>query len=266
MITPAILRSSDNTLLARIDQGELISLSLHGNEFIHQKGNPGWGSSDTEMFPIIGPTAHNGYQVKTERGLSKMDQHGILRELPYTLIHQQNDQIQFRKEYTANTRVPNSKFPERSPIDEVYWSFDFMFTKTFKIIDRELHIRFEIEGEKNMPYMLGYHPAFLLSGRSDDLLETGNDIITLNEIMAAGSKAYHIPDCEMIMLKRPDQKNLRIKTTGFRQFMLWTEVENMLCIEPITFYPDGGKQKQRFNIMGEDQKAVYETILIPEVY
>ncbi len=31
--------------------------------------------------------------------------------------------------------------------------------------------------------------------------------------------------------------NIRISTKGFHNFMLWTEVTNMVCIEPITAYP-----------------------------
>ena len=53
--------------------------------------------------------------------------------------------------------------------------------------------------------------------------------------MAVGSRALQVPNESSIILK--DQLELTIKTEGFEHFMLWTEVPNMICIEPITFYP-----------------------------
>ena len=46
-----------------IENGELISFQKDNNEYIHQKGSKGWGSSDIEMFPIIGPLSKNNYTV-----------------------------------------------------------------------------------------------------------------------------------------------------------------------------------------------------------
>jgi hypothetical protein len=69
----------------------------------------------------------------------------------------------------------------------------------------------------------------------------GQKAIVLSDILTVGSKAYQLADCEEIVLK--DKNELRIKTKGFENFMLWTEVNNMLCIEPITFYPYAVKPK-----------------------
>ncbi len=41
----------------KIDAGELVGYKIEGHQYIHQKGSLGWQNSDTEMFPIIGPTA-----------------------------------------------------------------------------------------------------------------------------------------------------------------------------------------------------------------
>ena len=58
-----------------IDAGELVSYVVNGHEFIHQKGSPGWGSADTEMFPIIGPVNEAGFRVQTPKGSAVQDQH-----------------------------------------------------------------------------------------------------------------------------------------------------------------------------------------------
>ena len=80
------LKVSNGKNTVSIDQGELISYKIKGEEFIHQKGSPGWRNSDTEMFPVIGPTAQNNFMVPSPKGDSFQDQHGILREMPYQLI------------------------------------------------------------------------------------------------------------------------------------------------------------------------------------
>ena len=66
-----------NAQTVRIDDGELIAYLVGAREYIHQKGSPGWRSSDTEMFPIIGPTAEAGFAVETPRGKATQDQHGL---------------------------------------------------------------------------------------------------------------------------------------------------------------------------------------------
>lgn len=231
---------------ATIDQGELISYKIKGEEFIHQKGSPGWRNSDTEMFPVIGPTAQNNFVVPSPKGESIQDQHGILREMPYQLIKSDLVTAVFEKKYKANTPLLNSKFPAKSPIEKVSWPYDFRFQKSFSLSKKDLYIEFSIESEKGMPFMLGYHPAFLLSEKN--LIEANGQKISISEIMAGGSKAFPVSDCEIIILQKETGSSLKISTQGFGHFMLWTEVSNMLCIEPITRYPYLGKMNFEENM------------------
>lgn len=217
-----------------IEAGELVSYKIDGHEYIHQKGSPGWRNSDTEMFPIIGPTSEADFQVKTPRGKAVQDQHGLLRELDYVLISKSLTEVVYQKEYAANTKVTNSKYPEKSTAEQLFWPYDFNFQKSFSLLDDGLEISFKIIGEEGMPFMLGYHPAFKLHVENPSI-EVNEKVISLEEVLAVGNRALQVPNCENILLK--DKKNLSIKTEGFGNFMLWTEVPNMVCIEPITFYP-----------------------------
>ena len=217
-----------------VDDGELISYQFAGHEYIHQKGSPGWRNSDTEMFPVIGPTAEAGYRVQVSRANAIQDQHGLLRELDYQLISKSGTTAVFEKTYTSGTIINNSKFPEKSTAKLLIWPFNFQFRKSFEISEGGLEIKFTLLGERDMPFMLGYHPAFKLSN-GQPTLSISNRTITLEEVMEVGSRALEVPDCSTITLN--DEKNVEVKTEGFGHFMLWTEVENMICIEPITFYP-----------------------------
>ncbi len=218
----------------KIDKGELVSYTVSNYECIHQKGSPGWRNSDTEMFPIIGPVNDADYTVRTPKGEAKQDQHGLLRELSYELMLQEKHKVIFKKEYKANTKIANSKYPAKSTQESLLWPYDFSFCKLFEITNEGLKVSFTITGEEGMPFMLGYHPAFKLYSKKA-IVNASEKNITLAEIKDAGSNAYPVQNCADIILK--DEKEVYLKTVGFNHFMLWTEVDNMLCIEPISFYP-----------------------------
>jgi len=195
------------------------------------------------MFPVIGPTSNNNFRVHTKKGDAIQDQHGLLRELDYELISSNEVTATFKKDYKANTKIKNSKFPEKSSEEVLTWPFDFSFEKSFKIENGELKIDFIILSEKEMPFMLGYHPAFLLSNTGKEIFVSKNETCTLVDVYKAGSNAFPILNSNTIILKNIDKPNLEISTKGFHNFMLWTEVDNMVCIEPITQYTSYTDQK-----------------------
>ena len=244
-----------NSQELKIDAGELTGYEVAGHQYIHQKGNPGWRNSDTEMFPIIGPTAEASFQVETPKDIAIQDQHGLLRELTYELISNTDTQAIFKKSYKARTPVLNSKYPEKSDKQYLYWTYDFEFEKKFELTDNGLEISFTVSGERDTPFMLGYHPAFNLVTKNPVVIAEEHSI-TLPKVMAVGSRAFKVIGYEEVILK--DKNELRIRTEGFGNFMLWTEVPNMICIEPITFYPYDVEQKnlhEGFQSLLEDSKT-----------
>lgn len=248
----------------QIDAGELISYRSAGHEFIHQKGSPGWRNSDTEMFPLIGPTAEAGFRVQTPRGTAIQDQHGLLRELSYELVSQSRAAATFKKTYKAGTEVRNSKYPDKSNEEWLAWPYDFSFVKSFELSGDSLSITFRISGEADMPFMLGYHPAFRLYTEKP-VIQTADRYITLEDVLAVGSRALPVLDCQGITLN--DERSVALDTEGFRHFMLWTEVPNMICIEPITFYPYAVEQTELhsgFQTLDRSE-AVFRVRLLPSV-
>lgn len=227
--------------LVKIDEGELVGYSAEGHEYIHQKGSPGWRNSDTEMFPIIGPTNEANFRVTTPKGAAVQDQHGLLREMAYQLVSQTETKAIFRKQYVSGTPIKNSKYPSKSTEEYLSWPYNFEFTKSFEILENGLRIQFKITAEEGMPFMLGYHPAFKLTSERASI-KTAERTIALQEVLDVGSRALPVMNCNSLTLV--DVGELIIKTEGFGNFMLWTEVPNMLCIEPITFYPYAVSQKK----------------------
>ena len=245
----------------KIDQGELLSYTFSGRELIHQKGEPGWKHADTEMFPIIGPTEAVGYRVQVPRGNAIQDQHGLLRELGYELQETSASSAAYLKSYTAGSVVKNSKYPDKSRIQFLMWPYSFEFRKIFTLEATGLAIAFELKGEPDMPFMLGYHPAFNLQ-TEDPVVIADSKEIQLKEVLAAGSRALELADCDEVVLK--DGISISIKTSGFGNFMFWTEVPNMLCIEPVTFYPYNVPAQllhEGFHYLGRESKEFRVEIL-----
>jgi galactose mutarotase-like enzyme len=262
---PQVLISPDKNFIVKIDQGELVSFIKNKEELIHQKGQPGWRNSDTEMFPVIGPTEATDFTISTPKGNAIQDQHGLLRELSYRLMESGENFAVFQKDYAANTIVKNSKFPEKSPKEKLSWPYDFRFKKGYELSNDSLKITFEVEAEKGMPFMLGYHPAFKLSGDKSEICKTKAQEISLQKIMDGGSTAFPVLNTQEIKLIKNKGFNISIKTKGFDNFMLWTEVPNMLCIEPITAYPytegEPPLSEKLFSVSNE--KDLFEVVILP---
>lgn len=257
-----MIQLKNNTSEISIDKGELVGYKVNGFEFIHQKGSPGWSSSDTEMFPIIGPVNKAGFRVQTPKGPAVQDQHGHLRQMEYELANHSDTTAVYEKKYKAGTEVFNAKFPEKSTEEALIWPYDFKFEKSFVLHEDSLEISFRITGEQGMPFMLGYHPTFKLYSSAPTIV-TKNREITLDEVLTVGSRALQVADCTSITLK--DEKEITIETKGFGNFMCWTEVRNMVCIEPISFYPYAVEQSHLHNgFQLLEDEAVFNVLLKPK--
>lgn len=244
------LTSPNNESHALIFNGQLVSYKTKGIELIHGGGKPdnlkegsdtqGWQTSDLEMFPIIGATNANGYRIKTPNGDCYQDQHGLTRDLAYRLSSSKKNEVILKKVYVKDTIITNGKYPHKSKLKASSWTYNFALTKKISIYDDCLEINFEIEGEKGMPYMFGYHPAFKLGTNSlNSYFQTENNKgITLEDVFQASkSGALMLPNIEEIICTSKDQELFKISTKGFGNMMLWTPDNGMTCIEPITQIP-----------------------------
>lgn len=250
--TPIVLTNGD--LSAEIRGGELSSFRHGTYEFMHAPDQPGWGHSDTEMFPVVGPTADTGYRVQVPRGNAIQDQHGLLRELAYSRVSATKTTAVLQKIYQAGTPVANSKFPGRSTARWLVWPYSFRFEKRFSLLPDSLEVSFEVSGDVDMPFMVGYHPAFNLQTPEARVSGCGREI-TLTEVLATGDRAYELPGCETLVLE--DSRRLELRSRGFGHFMLWSPDPGMICLEPVTYYPYSRPQAEMhdgFEYLGREPR------------
>lgn len=257
------LISPDKKSFAKIDNGELVSYVKNSEELIHQKGDAGWANSDTEMFPIIGPTVKNSFKVSTQKGDNFQDQHGLLRELSYVLLQNDEHSVSLQKKYKAGEKVENSKFPERSTQENLVWLYNFKFTKSINLTNDSLSVHFEFETEKGMPFMLGYHPAFKLSGKATEVFKWKENEVGIEEVIRGGHSAYPVLDTQEIYLIKGEGYRLKIKTENFDNFMIWSPTARMVCIEPITQYPEKSQIYSEDNMKISSGKEEFSVEIVP---
>lgn len=213
--------------------GTLESLQYNKKEYMHDPHNPWRSNTAIEMFPVIWSTTAQEYRVETPRGVWHVDQHGFVRDAEYAYVYHEQDSAVFRMDYIAHTPIQNSKYPHRSTLEYHTWPYNVSITKTYLLTENWLEISFLLECEDDMPYMFGYHPAFVLSWNQT---ETINDI-PLSDIMKTWDNSYIFEKTKNITLTYEDGQTLTMSHDWCGQTIARCPVATMLCIEPVTWYP-----------------------------
>ncbi|MGN1328060.1 MAG: aldose 1-epimerase family protein [Clostridia bacterium] len=135
--------------------GELISYKLDGIEKIHQgqncideNGKVYWKRHFPVLFPIVGKLKQNKTIINGRT--YEMCQHGFARDLDFEPI----------------TKLDNfhSYVLRSNPSTLVKYPFDFSLYITYRTDENKLTTIYKVvnEGETNMPFGIGGHPAFII--------------------------------------------------------------------------------------------------------
>lgn len=241
------------------ENGQLISLTLDGLEFFHDGGSPtwngrGWGSSEIIAYPVFGPVDNYSVTVKDQQ--FTLDQHGISRHttiLPFIPKKADKDLVSLVQTYDG-TSIPNSKFkPGKDRPKELSW-LPYELKKEFQLKRNLLVCRLTVTNvsQTEMPYLIGWHPAFKFLGDVDNgvfLNDNGEQLATLEQVMIASE----IPPGEALTLEgirsvtyMNSGLGVRVSSEDFdNSMMLWSPSRDagMLCIEHTSQLPVFEKQK-----------------------
>ena len=133
--------------------GELISYKLDGIEKIHQgqdctdaNGRVYWKRHFPVLFPIVGKLKQNKTIINGRT--YEMGQHGFARDLEFEPITKLDNFHSYVLRSNQSTIV---KYP-----------FDFSLLVTYRTDENKLTTIYKVinEGENNMPFGIGGHPAF----------------------------------------------------------------------------------------------------------
>ncbi len=223
-----------------------------GKEYMWE-GNPDfWGKHSPVLFPIVGTLKDNTYTYNgTNYTLSR---HGFARDNVFKVKEQQEDSVVFS--LTANDATKEN------------YPFDFELQIKYTLSGKILHIEYSItnNGAEAMPFSIGAHPAFALSGNFEDyslqfekneqLLSTQlqNDLLSDVEIPVTLDKGklglnYDLFENDALVFKKitsqyiditkDDNPFLRVSFADFPHLGLWTKPgAPFLCIEPWQGYAD----------------------------
>lgn len=133
--------------------GELISYKLDGIEKIHQgkdcideKGKVYWGRHFPVLFPIVGKLRQNRTIINGRT--YEMCQHGFARDFDFEPITKLNNFHSYVLRSNPSTLV---KYPFDFSLYVTYRTYENKLTTIYKVVN---------EGDNNMPFGIGGHPAF----------------------------------------------------------------------------------------------------------
>lgn len=133
--------------------GELISYKLDGIEKIHQgqdcideNGRIYWNRRFPVLFPIVGKLKQNKTIINGRT--YEMPQHGFARDLEYEPITKLNNFHSYILKSNQSTFV---KYPFEFSLYVTYRTDENKLTTIYKVVN---------EGDNNMPFGIGGHPAF----------------------------------------------------------------------------------------------------------
>ena len=119
---------------------------LMEKEYLWQADPAFWKRHSPVLFPIVGSVWENEY--RNEGTTYVLTQHGFARDMEFTLISEENDEVRYQL-------VSNEETLKKYP-------FPFRLTIGYRIREKKVDVMWEVEntGEKEMHFQIGAHPAF----------------------------------------------------------------------------------------------------------
>ena len=232
---------------------ELCSLKNNENKEYIWEGNPDfWGKHSPILFPIVGTLKNNSYEYdETEYHLSR---HGFARDMDFELID--------KKENSATFSIQSS--------EETLKVYPFLFELQiiYTLDKNRLNIEYKVmnNGKSKMPFSIGAHPAFALTGNFEDYaiqFEKGESLeyyLLENDLISNKTKTlevqkgcipltYELFKNDALIFKTLESKSLtilenknpflKVNFNDFPSLGIWTKMNApFLCIEPWFGYSD----------------------------
>jgi galactose mutarotase-like enzyme len=269
------------------ENGQLVSFISNGIEYFHDGGKssfegPGWRNSEIVPYPIFGPA--DNHEVKVGEKVFSLEQHGISRhtkENSFLPNNQEKNNILTLVQRYDGRDINNPKYePSNGHPEHLNW-FPYTLEKTFELTNEGLVCQLKLTNDSDidMPYMIGWHPAFKVLGNVDEgefLNDSGICIATLEEVISRSI----IPPEEALTKKGINSVTYRNKNTGqgvkvssndfSNNIMLWSPGYDtgMLCIEHTSQLPvyDGQKyfeEPNKFESFAPGENKTYSIMVHP---
>jgi galactose mutarotase-like enzyme len=260
---------------AQICSGELVSFEQGGIQYIHGGGKPadlkqkedysGWQKSEIIMFPIVGAVV--GYKVRLEDRFVNHDIHGISNAIEFVTENQKSNSVQLVQRYDGVTPIKNPNYKPRSACPEyLEWPFKYELRKSIELTETGIKISISLTNKSSidMPYMLGFHPAFRTLGKVHTavFVELSGESYTLEEVIKEsieGNGALFLKGVERLSYENTStKKGFEFVSGNFNNIMMWSPGKDsgMFCIEPITNLPEESPAARKYFVNKTQHKII----------
>ena len=116
-----------------------------------------WARTSPVLFPFVGSVKNKEYILDGKA--YPMGQHGFARDMEHSIVSQTEDTLWFKLDSNEDTLA---KYP-----------FAFSLRIGYQLIDNSVKVLWEVEnpGDKELPFSIGAHPAFICPVGEDESKE-----------------------------------------------------------------------------------------------
>lgn len=140
------LRHGEATASLALTGAEPMSWRVAGRELIWHGDPAHWARRAPILFPVVGASV--GGEVRVEGKTYPMPQHGFARDLPFVVVERSAESVRLRLTDSEATWA--------------HYPFAFGFDVVASLGATTFALAFEVENRdsRDLPYGLGFHPAF----------------------------------------------------------------------------------------------------------
>lgn len=231
-----------------------------GFQWIWQADDRFWGKSSPVLFPIVGALKENIFHYDSRT--YTLSRHGFARDFDFDVIYHSSTKLIMNLRETEETKK--------------CYPFDFSLILIYELISDKLEVSYIVHnnGDKNMYFSLGAHPAFNLAQYSESYIEfpvddainryyLNNNFLSrdFDRIQLDGNRLFlntKMFDRDAWVLKGLKSKEIYLKDKntangccfsfeGFPYFGLWSVPgASFICLEPWAGLPDNEAHNQSF--------------------
>lgn len=231
---------------------EVISFKKNdGDEMIWDRNKEDWHNCNPILFPIFGPLKDGKYEYDGKE--YSFGQHGFLRRSEFKFEEIKKDELTL-------------SFQSDEDSLKVY-PFKFKMTVNYKLIEDKVILSYKVDNldEKQLPFEIGFHPAFNCSNVYDEDFkdwyvefekeEDWGKKLPLSDFVneESSSRFFYDGHNSDYVDVRNNKKGIRVCIKGFSTLGFWHKSPNarFICIEPI--FPANDLNKDNF--FGRDDKT-----------
>lgn len=248
-----VIKNSFLTATINSFGAELSSLeNTAGIEYIWEGSPDFWGKHSPILFPIVGTLKNNSYQYNEKE--YHLSRHGFARDMDFELVDQKENSVTFSLQSSEETLKA--------------YPFIFELQISYALYNNSLSIEYKVinNGKSQMPFSIGAHPAFALTGNFEDYsiefekeesleyyllendlisnqtktLEVQKKLIPLNyQLFKNDALIFKTLESKSLTILKNNNQFLKVSFEDFPSLGIWTKMNApFLCIEPWFGYSD----------------------------